>query len=381
MTGKLAIFSPRIGVRSETFIKRHIDQLNHKEPVVLTRNILSPEEGTWSVKCPVYRIRESTNLLVRGVRFVGRRLGIDGAEYLDVDGIKRFLEQQDVETILGQYLTASWPFIKIAREMGIRFFAHAHGFDLSRSFLDPVWRRRYADYKNAAGVIVVNRVMQERLISVGVPPGKIHIVIYGVDVPEVPVNKVTTDKVRCVAVGGMVGKKAPLKLLESFLLALKQLPNLHLDFVGDGPLYNHAQRFVERNDLQPYVTLHGGQPHQVVLDLMRNADIFLQHSMVDPKTGDEEGSPVAILEAMAHSLPVISTRHAGIPESVTEGRTGYLVDEGNVERMANHIVVLARDAELRHTMGVQGWSIAHQKFTWQREVSELARIMGLPYES
>ena len=62
---------------------------------------------------------------------------------------------------------------------------------------------------------------------------------------------------------------------------------------------------------------------------MEAADVLIQHSVVDPATGDEEGLPVAILEGMGCGLPVVATRHAGIPESVVEGETGMLVDEGD----------------------------------------------------
>ena len=60
---------------------------------------------------------------------------------------------------------------------------------------------------------------------------------------------------------------------------------------------------------------------------MKKAHIFLQHSVTCPITGDEEGVPVAILEAMASGLPVVSTFHAGIPEAVVDGKTGFLVSE------------------------------------------------------
>lgn len=125
------------------------------------------------------------------------------------------------------------------------------------------------------------------------------------------------------------------------------------------------------------MTLHGGQPNEVVQQLMSKADIFLQHSMTDPESGNEEGLPVAILEAMANSLPVVSTRHAGIPEAVLDGFTGYLVDEGDTLEMGERIVMLALDPHLRQRMGEDGWRRVKDNFSWENEQRQLLKILGL----
>jgi glycosyltransferase involved in cell wall biosynthesis len=175
----------------------------------------------------------------------------------------------------------------------------------------------------------------------------------------------------------MVAKKAPMLTLEAFRRALLNNPRMRLDFVGEGDLLDEAIQFVHAHELNDKVKLHGGQPNSVVQEFMKNADIFLQHSRTDPVTGDEEGLPVAILEAMANGLPVVSTRHAGIPEAVVEGVTGYLVDEGDVEAMASHIVLLANNYELRAHFGRSGWQRAQRHFSWKNEKTQLFKVLGL----
>ncbi|HEY8510006.1 MAG TPA: glycosyltransferase, partial [Steroidobacteraceae bacterium] len=98
-----------------------------------------------------------------------------------------------------------------------------------------------------------------------------------------------------------------------------------------------------------------------------SADLFLQHSVVDPVTGDEEGLPVAILEASASALPVVSTVHAGIPEAVDDGVSGFLVKEGDVQGMADAIVALASDGQRRIEMGLAGWRRVREQFSTARE--------------
>jgi colanic acid/amylovoran biosynthesis glycosyltransferase len=110
---------------------------------------------------------------------------------------------------------------------------------------------------------------------------------------------------------------------------------------------------------------------------MKQADMFLQHSMTDPETGDQEGLPVAILEAMANSLPIISTKHAGIPEAVLDSNNGFLVDEGDSKNMAQKIISLTKDPDLRATMGFNSWRRAKNEFSWDNERSKLKQIMSL----
>jgi glycosyltransferase involved in cell wall biosynthesis len=174
-----------------------------------------------------------------------------------------------------------------------------------------------------------------------------------------------------------VPKKAPLVLLESFRQARAAAPQLRLDLIGDGELFAAAQQFVREHGLAGVVTLHGAQPNDRVRELMGQADLFLQHSMTDAVSGDAEGLPVAILEAMAHALPVVSTRHEGIPEAVQDGQTGLLVAESDSAAMAHAITGLARDRALRRRMGQAGWARCVELFSWQRERDELLALMGL----
>src|SRR5439155_23454763 len=122
--------------------------------------------------------------------------------------------------------------------------------------------------------------------------------------------------------------------LEAFRQAVEKDPELTLDYVGGGPLFSAAQQFVGATRLQGRVRLHGVASEETKQQLLRECGVFVQHSMTNPQTGDEEGLPAAIQEAMASGMAVVSTRHAGIPEAVIEGETGLLGNEGDVEAMA-----------------------------------------------
>lgn len=377
VTYPLVIFAPQIGARSETFIQRQIEDLLPRGTVVVAGTVNGRYAGHWHVDCPAVvldRIAPPPPV-ARAALAAARRLGWRVAPR--DRAVKAFLREHGVRVAIGNYLEKALPWLDVARALGLRFYGHAHGYDMSQMLRDPRWVRAYRRYNAAAGVISPSRHGRDRLVAIGLNPEKVHVVPVGVPVPAFPIVRNDSPSVRCLAVGRMVAKKAPLLTLEAFSRALRVCPDLRLDFVGDGDLFLPAAQFVRDAGLDGKVALHGSQPNETVRTLMEQADVFLQHSVVDPVTGDEEGLPTAIQEAMAHSLPVISTFHAGIPEAVQDGMTGYLVREGDTAAMAERIVRLARDRGLRRQMGVAGWRRAREQFSWERSKGVLLEILGL----
>ncbi len=374
----LAIFSPTIGFQSETFVRRHVRDLVPEGTVVITHAVAESDGGHWSVSCPVLVLDRGYNdgLTRQVMRGGGQRAELRGMDHRRI--AKQFLKKYGVHVIMGEYLDASLPWIGLARNLGVRFFGHAHGYDVSKRLREEKWRTEYTRYNETSGVITMSLASRERLVALGLDPLKVHVVPYGVDVPNEPIKRVDGKGVRCITVGRMVAKKGPILTLDAFRRAAEALPTLRLDYVGSGVLLPAVQQFVRAFNLEDKVTLHGSQPNERVQKFMRDADIFLQHSMTDPVSGDEEGLPVAILEAMANGLSVVSTWHAGIPEAVADGLTGYLVDAGDSIGMAERLVALARDSDLRCRMGEAGWRRVKEHFSWERERASLLRILELP---
>jgi glycosyltransferase involved in cell wall biosynthesis len=240
------------------------------------------------------------------------------------------------------------------------------------------FRKGYLDYSEAAGIITISHASKKRLLEIGLPDNLVHVVHNGVEIPaRSPARRGNNASVSCLAVGRMTNIKAPILLLESFCRAYEQCPALRLDYVGGGELLAAAMQYVKCHGLGEVVRLHGVKDSGFVQEMMRSADIFVQHSATDPTNGDMEGLPVAILEAMANALPVVSTRHAGIPEQVVEGETGFLVEECDAGAMAESIVRLAKSPDLRRSMGEAGYVRAKEHFSWELNRKRLCEVMGL----
>ncbi len=372
MGSPLTVFTPQVGTDSETFIRRHVKDLRPDGTLTIACQVGDPALSSWSVDGPMLVLDH-----IEPVRFTRET----GWEFTSnhLDTIKGFLQEHRVQVVLGEYLDVCLPLLEIALELDIAFWGHAHGYDISMRLRDPRIRYAYRCYNQAAGIIVGCDWARERLDTLGFAPDKIHVVPCGVDIPDRPVVRSRTEHIRCLAVGRFVSKKGPLLTLDAFRKALEVCPNLRLDYVGSGELYPEAKEYIREFNLGEYVRLCGSQPHNAVKLHMRSADIFLQHSKTDRVSGDQEMMPVGILEAMSYNLPVVSTRHAGIPEAVVDGVTGYLVDEGNCIGMSEYIVRLANNRELRNRMGHAGRVRTIERFSWSHERVALLNLLGLHY--
>lgn len=356
----LAILTPVVGAVSETFIQRQIELLSPGRTVVIAREVANDFQANFPIL------------------FVPFETGPAKYSPINENKVVGFLKSHDVTHILCQYGSCGGEMVELnARKFHLPILMHFHGFDASKMLRES----RMVEYyqwlgQNVTGVIAVSEVMKERLVQVGIPSEKIHCIHYGVEIPtEFALHK-KDGIVNLLSVMRLVPKKGPILLLESIKKAHNAVPNMRVDIIGDGPLREEVERFVRENEMSAYVRLHGAQPFKSTKDRFRQADIFVQHSITDPQTGDAEGLPNTILEASSYGLPVVSTLHEGIPEAVEHNVTGFLVQEGDVNGMAEYVVKLINDPELRKTMGLAGRKRMENDFKVERQMNSIRRVMN-----
>jgi glycosyltransferase involved in cell wall biosynthesis len=178
------------------------------------------------------------------------------------------------------------------------------------------------------------------------------------------------DAVVFLFVGRMIAVKNLPFLIESFKLALQQNPLLYLLLVGDGPAERDLFKQANALDLKGRVIFAGRQTGKRLVDYYNAADVFTI-------TSTFESFSFVVLEAMACELPVIATRVGRLPISVDDGRTGLLVESGNVENLKAAMLALAKDKNQRRNMGRSGREKVVQKHSWL----ETARQMLSLYET
>tara|TARA_Y100000385_G_C12824911_1_gene521996 strand:- start:62 stop:718 length:657 start_codon:yes stop_codon:yes gene_type:complete len=177
-----------------------------------------------------------------------------------------------------------------------------------------------------------------------------------------------------LSVGRFVDKKAPHLSVLAFKKVLDKIPGAKLVMAGNGLLIGVVKDIVKSIGISDSVSFIGEINQEQQRELLVSSSVFIQHSKV-AIGGDSEGTPVAILEASAAGIPVVSTRHGGIVETVMDKQTGFLVDEGDIDEMANAIIKLLKDKDLAKKMGASGKKFVKENFSLEKHINTLANAI------
>ena len=235
---------------------------------------------------------------------------------------------------------------------GIGFSISAHAKDI---WTAPEWDlKRKLD--SAAFVTVCSRAGFERLQSFG-GAAPLKLIYHGLarDVIAASPRRQSRDgtdagdPVRIVCVARAVEKKGLRRLLD----ALATLPRdvaWQLDHYGGGDLLNRLKEQARGLGVDARVIWHGPRPHAEVIAALDSSDLFVLPAVVG-NDGDRDGIPNALLEAQARGLAVLATRVGGIDEAIEDGRTGQLIEAGDVAAASRALFDLVRNPQLRASFG------------------------------
>jgi glycosyltransferase involved in cell wall biosynthesis len=179
-------------------------------------------------------------------------------------------------------------------------------------------------------------------------------------------------RIRVVYLSNLAETKGYRLALEAARRLARELPALELVLAGHYATpadQAWTEAFLRDHDLARTVRLVGVVSGAAKLDLLCGADVF-----VFPTAYPYEAHPTVILEAMAAGLPIVSTRHAAIPETVTDGAEGFLVAAGDVDALADRLRALATDPALRARMGARARDTLLARFTLDRCVERIADV-------
>lgn len=358
----LAIISPNKDAYSETFIRAHINI-----PGVTVRiynNGFLPKR--LQSKGSLEPTRASRQIISR-LKYLWKQHRLTYSEWL----LFRSFKKENIQVVLAEYGPTACSVLEVCRVAKLPLLVHFHGFDASKKEVLQMYQSCYLDvFRYASAVFAVSSAMQTKLQELGCPPEKIYLNPYGPNPDFLKINPSFSENY-FISIGRFVDKKAPYYVILAFSLVNKKHPDSRLVMIGDGPLLNTCKNLVRQLGIENQISFPGVLHREDIETFFKNAVAFVQHS-ITAENGDMEGTPVAVLEASAAALPVISTRHAGIPDVVIQGETGFLCAEHDVQQMAEYMMKVVENNALAKIIGQRGRELIRQKFTLEKHLKILS---------
>ncbi len=385
---------------SETFIVgelRNLARLGHQVTVFAKRGDEGPIEATDRGLSPTVRhlaipetrvgriagalriasMRPSDPLGVLARRLL-RRDARDGPVHLDVLWLGRALRDGQHDLIHAHFGPAGLE-VAALRRAGLSqapLVATFYGHDAT-SFPRSAGRDCYVPlFREATWILAVSHRLREHLLALGANPLRTRVHHLGIEPDRFPfrLRRVTQDEpLRIVTVARLVEKKGLDDALEAVAVLAERIGRVEYSIVGEGPLRPRLERRIAGTALEGCVRLRGALGSTAVAAELDRAHAFLLPSKT-AADGDEEGTPTAILEAMASGLPVVSTLHAGIPELVEDGVSGLLAPEGEPVLLAEKLESLVRRPEAFSELAVAARRRVERDFDLRMLTRELTEI-------
>ena len=268
--------------------------------------------------------------------------------------------------------------VLVGRILGIPVVVTAHGADvygLRGRLLDAV---RKAVASRCEAVTVVSRDMASALPQVTSRRGeRPKVMPMGVDAQRFsggPTHNGNSDQV-VLFVGRLARKKGVEYLIRAFPDVLARHPDARLLVVGDGPCRGELEALSSQMRLEDRVRFAGAQPPASLPRLYRASSVFVLPSVV-AMSGDTDGLPVVLLEAMAAGCPLVGTAVGGIPDVMINGRTGLLVEPGAPAALAVAINQVLDSPAQAARMGTLARRWARRKFDWRQVARGYAGVLA-----
>jgi Glycosyltransferase len=364
---KVAFFVYKFPVASETFI---INQIAYFIKKGIDVEVVSVFPGDFNIKhksLTQYRILDKVRFLLdkepdsKGQKLITRVIAATGAltnkkafESLNFKKYGYYAKTLILSQILSRNSRKIKSDINIAhfgttaallnqlKRLGFvdgKIAAVFHGNDISQKRILNLFHSDYEQLFNDANYIFpVSELWASKIALTPAIKNKTHVIRMGVNVSKfIYKERITiSHPIKLLSIARLTEKKGISVAINACLLLKQQNVDFDYTIIGDGPLRKELESQVANLVLGDKIAFLGAQTQETVSEYLNNSDVFLLPS-VTASDGDMEGIPVALMEAMAIGIPVISTFHSGIPELIEDRVSGFLVNENDAASIAGVI--------------------------------------------
>ena len=266
--------------------------------------------------------------------------------------------------------------LPISKQLGIPLVVTLHGYDvtrndehLRRTVAGRIYlRRRRELWRRANLFICISDYIRRKALGRGFPEEKLWVHRIGVDLKKFGSrNQPANSPPAVLFVGRLVENKGCTHLLRAMAVVQRRLPYARLVIIGDGPLRQGLE--AEARGVR-HCTFTGVQPHAEVRRWMERATVLVMPS-VEVASGDSEGLGMVMCEAQALGVPGIAFRGTGVEEALAYGESGLLVPPRDEGALAEAIVRVLTDDDLRRSLAMAGRRHAERCFDLHQQTAIL----------
>ncbi len=301
----------------------------------------------------------------------------DKVHYLnEIFSPKEFVKQQDVRLLHAHHAQLGMLLLPFKQKTNLPLLTSIRGRDATMADQPVGYKEGMKKLVDQGDLFLpVCDYLAERMVDWGCPPEKIKVLYGGVDLRQFNYREVDRRRFtqNILTMGRLVEKKGHHVLMKAFKKISESFPNAKLTIIGSGMMEEQLQQLATELRLGDRFQLLSSVPKKVVHEKMQQADLFVAASM-QASNGDVEGIPNTLKEAMATGIPVVSTTHAGIPELITDQKDGVLVQENNVDELAEALEFMLLNRSLWRDYTRNARKKVEQHFDQRKQLREQARI-------
>ncbi len=358
--------------RTGSWIHTQLIHAQGSRPVVLTEKLERPETFPFEPLVLVTRdLGPLASLRNRALYLLGRH---DPALYL------HHLEREGAGLIHAHLGWEGVRALPVARAARLPMVTTFYGVDAGRLPRYPWWRHRYRRlFAEGSAFVVEGPHLGRTLERHGCPHEKLHVHHLGIDLSRIPFaerRRPGAGDVEVLVSSSLRPKKGVAAAVAAFATLAADHPRARMRILGDGPCRPEVEAAIARHGLAARVTIEGYVDYTTHLEALSRAHLFLAPSRTAPDGDTEGGAPVALIEAQASGLPIVSTTHADIPELVQDGVSGLLSPEFDDNALAHNLRALLDAPERWPEMGRRGRARMEREFDIRRQTASLSRLYG-----
>jgi glycosyltransferase involved in cell wall biosynthesis len=366
---------PSVALFCATFLKpemlhihRQVTGLKNFRPVVIAQK----REGNWWVNRLEVIPRSSWRFLARmREKMAGYPWQISQDE---AGKMLRVLERENCRLLHVFFGNAAVHLLPLLKRSPVPVVVSFHGSDVAGTMSSSAFAGALAEMFGLAAVVPCRseRLMQ-RVAELGCPREKLRLMRTVLpDIPFVQRQSPSDASWRVVQAARLVAKKGIATALRAFKVFAAKYPRSSFAIAGEGPMVGELRGLALELGIGEKVEFTGFLDQEALQELFFASHIFLHPS--ETVGGDAEGVPNAMLEAMAGGLPVVATRHGGIPEVITDGENGLLCEEKNPPQVAHALLHLAGDSDFYRTLSKKASLSVREQFSGERQIAAIETL-------